>query len=599
MSNVLLFMILVPIVTAIAVLASARGGLQAIRQVTLVGVLFNLMLAAVVVYNYQPDVAYGAGANGAVAKPDKLLQMRVDIPWLILSSKAETSGVNFSIGVDGISLWLIALTALLMLPAVLVSWEAVQDNAAVYYALMLMLEAGMVGVFAAQDVILFYVFFEFTLIPLFFMIGLWGGQDRRRAARKFFIYTLAGSLLTFLSLLGIVLSHAWMSQTPGGPIPVMTFSIPRLTAEIPALLANSPANREFWLNYSPWLFLGLFAGFAIKVPLFPFHTWLPLAHVEAPTAGSVLLAGVLLKIGSYGFLRFALPLVPEACWLAFDAIGWLCVIGILYGALLALAQDDIKKLVAYSSVSHMGFCLLGLFSLNQPGMTGGLLQMINHGLSTGALFAIVGMLYERYHTREIESFSGLARKFPVLTFFLMVTTFSSIGLPGLNGFTGEILSLMGMFQAAPRFAIPSALGVILGAWYMLWLVRRTFFGRLREPLTEPHHGSVHAASHATTGHGAAVITDMTPREICALLPLTVCMFWIGLYPQFFISRMAPSLNQVQVAINAGRGRLDAAPPTVVAVPGRLAAPENANAKLAVRDAANGVVIDNEIQIAGD
>jgi len=534
-----LLLVLLPLVGAVLSLVFAPYGIEHVRRVVLTNVLLSLALAVMMVLHYDPTAA-------------QLLQMRSNFTWL---SPAAAGGPNiqFSLGVDGISLWLIALTAVLMLPAVLVSWDAVRDRPATFYALMLLLQSGLVGVFAAQDIILFYIFFEFTLIPLFFMIGLWGGHDRRWAARKFFVYTFAGSALTFLGLLFIVLSHSWMQSgvtAAGmhGPAP-LNFSIPELTAQLPQLITASEANAAYWARVSPWIFLALFAGFAIKVPLFPFHTWLPLAHVEAPTAGSVLLAGVLLKIGSYGFLRFALPLVPDACWQAFHWVAWLSVIGIIYGALLALAQDDIKKLVAYSSVSHMGFCLLGLFSLNTVGMTGGLLQMVNHGLSTGALFAIVGMLYERYHTRDIEAFGGLARKFPVLTFFLVVVTFSSIGLPGLNGFTGEILSLAGMFRANALYAILSLSGIILGAWYMLWLVQRTFFGKLREPLHEGHGHDHHA--HPPIG-------DMNCREWCALLPLTVLIFAIGIFPQYFISRMEPSIVAVAKGLSVHRQPLQTA-----------------------------------------
>jgi NADH-quinone oxidoreductase subunit M len=511
---------------ALLVLASSRLGISQVRRIAITNVLITFVLSLVVVGAYAP------GKAGEL-KPSELIQMRTNIPWLGSVDQDGTfvgpgPDIQFSLGVDGLSLWLIALSALLMIPAVLVSWEAVQDRPASFFALMLLLESGLIGVFAAQDIILFYVFFEFTLIPLFFMVGIWGGHDRRFAARRFFIYTLAGSVLTFLGLLAIVLSYWWMS-----PGQVLTFSIPTLTEGISHQVANSPRAAEYWSTVSPWIFLALFAGFAIKVPLFPFHTWLPLAHVEAPTAGSVLLAGVLLKIGSYGFLRFALPLVPAACWGMFHFVSILAVIGIIYGALLALAQEDIKKLVAYSSVSHMGFCLLGLFSLNGPGITGGVLQMVNHGLSTGALFAIVGMLYERYHTRDIAAYGGLARKFPVLAFCLGIVAFSSIGLPGLNGFPGELLSIMGMFAHNMLYATLGLTGIILGAWYTLWLVQRTFFGRLREPVAEGH------------GHGEhRAVADLNLREIVALAPILVLIFWIGLYPSFFTSRMEPSINQV-------------------------------------------------------
>ncbi len=402
-----------------------------------------------------------------------------------------------------------------------------------YYGLLLLLETGMLGVFAARDIILFYVFFEFTLIPLFFLIGIWGSEDRRYAAIKFFLFTLAGSLLTFLGLLAIVL---WVASHSGE----MTFSIPELTD----YLATHPISFQLQL----WIFLALFAGFAIKVPLFPLHTWLPLAHTQAPVAGSVLLAGVLLKLGIYGFARFNLPMLPQATAACMPWILWLSVIGIIYGALVALVQTDMKRLIAYSSVSHLGFCMLGLFALNTLSVQGSVLQMINHGLSTGGLFAVVGMVYDRYHTREISKLGGLARRTPVLAFFMLLFTFSSIGLPGLNGFAGEFPILQGMFSrawnAAPSvledhlkaIAVLAVLGVVLGAWYMLWLVQRVFFGPLREPDTG-HGGS---AGHAHSGP----VRDLSPREILALAPLVVFVFWIGLHPAFFMRRMAPSVDKI-------------------------------------------------------
>ena len=558
-------MVLVPLGGAVAVLASARLGLQTVRSMALVNVLLTLALAVLLVRNYQvpPTLPQSATPEAIAQTADQALQMRVAFPWtsgLPWEAKTDSESnaappVEFALGVDGISLWLIVLSALLLVPAVLVSWNAITDRPAAFYALMLVLQAGMIGVFAAQDILLFYVFFEFTLIPLFFMIGIWGGADRRWAARKFFIFTLAGSVLTFLGLLFIVLAHKWL--VPDAPL---TFSIPTLTAGLQQAVGRSADAARFWQMASPWVFLALFAGFAIKVPLFPFHSWLPLAHVEAPTAGSVLLAGVLLKIGSYGFLRFALPLVPAGALWAFHAVAILAVIGIIYGALLALAQDDIKKLVAYSSVSHMGFCLLGLFAFNTVGLTGGLLQMLNHGLSTGALFALVGMLYERYHTRDIASYGGLARKYPRMAFCLLVVAFSSIGLPGLNGFTGEVTSLLGMFARNRLYGILSLSGIILGAWYTLWLVRRTFFGRLKEPIAEATHSVQHAvtrqgAHHATHAqshadhHGHGELHDLGFRELVALAMLLIPIVWIGLYPQYFTRRMQPSLQPI-VAILA-------------------------------------------------
>ena len=376
---------------------------------------------------------------------------------------------------------------------------------------------------------MFYVFFEFTLIPLFFLIGVWGHERRRYAAVKFFLYTLAGSVLTFLGLLAVV----WFNYQNTGRL---TFSIAELTTS----LGEVPLMPAVQLT----IFLALFAGFAIKVPLFPLHTWLPLAHVEAPTAGSVLLAGVLLKVGTYGFVRFSLPMLPEATATCMPWILWLSVAGIIYGALVALVQSDIKRLIAYSSVSHLGFCMLGMFALNRLGLQGSVLQMVNHGLSTGALFALVGMLYQRYHTRQIDQLGGLARRLPLLTFFMVLFTLSSIGLPGLNGFAGEILLLVGMFQRAwvespfvdraqyMAIAVLATSGVVLGAWYMLWLVQRVFFGPLKEPAAETPPA------------------DLNIKEVSALMPLAVFVVWIGLQPQFFLRRMAPTLDPMAQTLSA-------------------------------------------------
>mgnify|MGYP005842596823 CR=1 FL=1 len=443
--------------------------------------------------------------------------------------------LRFGLGLDGLSVWLFPLSSLLTFTAVLVSWHAVDRGAASFYRLLLILLTGMLGVFAARDVLLFYVFFEATLIPLFFLIGIWGHDERRYAAVKFFLFTLAGSVLTFLGLLALAIYNSHMR--PDG---VLTFSIPRLTEDLAALRTNG----QFPPAVQMWIFLALFAGFAVKVPLFPLHTWLPLAHVEAPTAGSVLLAGILLKIGGYGFLRFSLPMLPDAAAASAPWILCLAAVGILYGALTALAQSDIKRLIAYSSVAHLGYCVLGFFALNPLGLHGGLLQMVNHGLATGGLFAVVGMLYERYHTRRIDSFGGLARRLPLLAFFMFLLTFSSIGLPGLNGFAGEFLILAGMFQRAWLFrpgelalAAAAVFGVVLAAWYMLQLVGRVFFGELKEPhLTGGCHGG--GESNAAPGR----VPDLTVREVFALAPLAVFIVWIGVQPSYFLGRMTPSLQ---------------------------------------------------------
>jgi NADH-quinone oxidoreductase subunit M len=435
--------------------------------------------------------------------------------------------VHFHVALDGLSLWLFALTALLSVVAVLVGWEAITDRAAAYYRLLLVLETGMLGVFVARDIILFYVFFEFTLLPLFFLIGIWGGPERRRAAVEFFLFTLTGSLLTFLGFLSIVL---WNYFDPAVPpaARMMTFSIDVLTET----LRSRPMPHAMQLA----VFGALFAGFAVKTPLFPLHTWLPLAHVEAPTAGSVLLAGVLLKVGTYGFLRFCLPMTPAAVARLMPWLMWIALAGVLYGALVALAQRDIKRLIAYSSVSHLGFCMLGIFSITALGVRGGALQMVNHGLATGGLFAAVGMLYERFHTRQLANFGGLATRMPRLTFFTFVFALSSLGLPGLAGFAGEFPLLAGVFERCfvsinPQHfgyiravAVLSFGGVILGAWYMLSMCRQVFFGPGKENQADVH--------------------DLSPREVFCLTPLAVMILWIGLQPQFFFDRMGPTLDSL-------------------------------------------------------
>ncbi len=530
--NLLVATIFLPLVGAALIWTLSELERVMVRRIALLSSLATLVLAALVVLGY-PQRDYS-----------------VDLAWLSGAATGDDLiDVRLGLGLDGLSLWLFGLSALLTVTAVLVSWEAIEDRTPLFYMLLLLLETGMLGVFAARDIILFYVFFEFTLIPLFFLIGIWGSEERRYAATKFFLFTLAGSVLTFLGLLAVVF---WCYQHSDSR--QLTFSMGAITAQ----LAAEPMDATWQL----WIFLALFAGFAIKVPLFPLHTWLPLAHVQAPTAGSVLLAGILLKIGSYGFVRFSLPWLPEATALAMPYILWLSVAGILYGALVALAQTDMKRLIAYSSVSHLGFCMLGLFALNPLGLEGGVLQMVNHGLSTGGLFAVVGMLYERYHTREIRHYSGIAKRMPWLAFFMVVFTMSSIGLPGLNGFVGEFLILIGMFQrgftgAAAGWgtqlqviSVLAVLGVVLGAWYMLWLVQRVFFGPLREP---GGHGD-HAGDHQ------APVRDLSPREILALAPLVVLIVWIGVAPQFLLNSMEPALRPISQAVEAAYHAPRSVPP---------------------------------------
>jgi NADH-quinone oxidoreductase subunit M len=415
-------------------------------------------------------------------------------------------GISYEVGVDGISLLLIILTTFLTPLTLLASWDSIHSRTREFMIAMLFLESGMVGVFAAIDLFLFYVFWEATLIPMYFLIGVWGGPRRIYAAVKFILYTMSGSLLMLVAILALYFLHR---QATGDA----TFNLFQLL------------QLELPLSTQRWLFLAFFLAFAIKVPLFPFHTWLPDAHVEAPTAGSVILAGVLLKMGTYGFVRFCLPLFPETSLDAAPIIALLAVVGIIYGALMALVQTDIKKLVAYSSVSHLGFVMLGIFAFNSQGLDGAVLQMVNHGLSTGALFLLVGMLYDRRHTRLITDFGGVAKVMPLFAAFLLVVSLSSIGLPGLNGFVGEFLVLLGAFQTLPTFAIIGALGVILAAVYMLWMYQRVIFGELT------HEANTH-------------LMDLTLREVVVLVPVVLLIVWIGLYPQPFLTRMAASTRAV-------------------------------------------------------
>lgn len=458
-------------------------------------------------------VEFYAAASSVGTGPQYLLQHRA--PWIFTAGHETDVNIAYHVGVDGISIWLLALSSFLMPLAILSSFTAVRSREREYYGLLLLLQVGLLGVFCAMDLLLFYVFFEFTLIPLYFLIAIWGGSQRRRAANKFFIYTLSGSVLTLAGVLYL----AWFSFTELG----------RITLNIEELIRIGQSGF-LSVRAQGWLFLALAAGFAIKVPLFPLHTWLPLAHTEAPTAGSVILAGVLLKLGTYGFCRLSLPMLPEATRQLAPLMAVLAIIGIIYAALAAWVQRDVKKLVAYSSVSHLGFCMLGLFSLKLAGVNGAVLYMVNHGLSTGALFLIVGALYERYHTRNIDEIGGLARKMPWLAFFLVFFTLSSIGLPGLNGFVGEFLVLLGTATsplvrdaraAGPLhygYVIPAALGIILGAVYMLWMCQRVLFGPVKEP---PH----------TPDLSQGLTPDLNLREKSLLAPIALACLFLGVYPK--------------------------------------------------------------------
>ena len=522
MPSLLVVMIFLPALAAILLLLlDPKAPAVRARWVALLATVATFLVSWSVAAQFVALPAVAPTERGTVHP-----QMVLRHTWLDLSQAGPNSpGVKFEffLGLDGISLSMVVLTTILTISSVLVSWTSIKDRAAEFYACLLILESGLIGVFCAFDILLFYVFFEFTLIPLFFMVGIWGGPLRRYAAGKFFVYTLAGSLVTLLGLVSLVVQAVQKAPTLTTP-----FSIPDLATALRSI--DIPQETQVVL------FLMIAAGFMIKVPLFPFHTWLPLAHVEAPTAGSVLLAGVLLKLGTYGFLRLLLPMLPGACLsVGMPLIGTMAAIGILYGSFCALSQNDIKKLVAYSSVAHLGFCMLGLFALNIEGLTGGVLQMINHGLSTGALFCIVGMFYERYHTRKLDELGGLATKLPLLAVAMVFTSFASIGLPGLNGFVGEFLCLAGMFKAVDGqgrvFAGMGAVGVILGAWYLLGVLQHAFFGPVHVP-AEDHH------------HGHEPVTDLNAREVAALAPLLVLCLVLGLYPQPLISLIRPDIEAV-------------------------------------------------------
>jgi len=507
----------IPLATALVLLV-ARGvlGQDAARKLGLGASVAALVASLLLGYQFLQLPAASAARTSPVEPRHSMAY-----PWFSYAdASSEAAGgeslrFDFLFGLDGISLTLIVLTTLLTVSCVLISWQSIRERAAGFYACLLLLEAGLIGVFCAFDLILFYVFFEFTLVPLFFLIGIWGGPQRRYAAIKFFLYTLAGSLVTLVGLVALVLT-AWSG---GVTTPC---SIPTLAA----WLATNPLSP----NWQVALFLTIAVGFMVKVPVFPLHTWLPLAHVEAPTAGSVLLAGVLLKLGTYGFLRLCLPMFPYACQtVGLPLMAVLAVIGIIYGSLCALVQRDIKKLVAYSSVAHLGFCMLGLFALNSAGMSGGVLQMINHGLSTGGLFLLVGMIYDRYHTRQLDDLQGLAARLPLLATTTAFIAMASIGLPGLNGFVGEMLSLAGMFRRHPLYAVLGTTGVVLGAWYLLNMLQHAFFGPLREP-----------------AHGDDDVGDMNVRESLAIVPICAMCLFLGLAPQPVLNIIRPDVEAVVV-----------------------------------------------------
>jgi NADH-quinone oxidoreductase subunit M len=490
-SNILTIITFTPAVGAVLLLFYNRGHVRSIRLVALIITLLTFVFSLHLIAHFDssnPDFQFGFKA-----------------PWI------PSFGIDYAMGVDGISLFLVLLTTLLSPLAILASWS-IHDRLKEYFIFMLVLETGMIGVFVSLDLFLFYVFWEIMLVPMYFLIGVWGGERRVYAAIKFVLYTMIGSVLMLVAIIALYFIHGDATGT-------FSFSYPQIQSALASGRMILAPGIELWL------FLAFFLAFAVKVPLFPFHTWLPDAHVEAPTAGSVLLAGVLLKMGTYGLVRFNLPLFPHISHLLAPLISLLAVVGIIYGALVAMVQPDMKKLVAYSSVSHLGFIVLGIFSFTAQGMEGAIYQMLNHGVSTGALFLMVGMIYDRRHTRLIEDFGGLANRMPVYAAFFLIVTLSSIGLPGLNGFVGEFLILLGTFGASRTRAAAAALGVILSAVYMLWMYQRVIWGEI-------------------TDKRNANLVDLVGRERAMLIPLLIVMVWMGVYSNFFLRPMDASVTKL-------------------------------------------------------
>jgi NADH-quinone oxidoreductase subunit M len=481
--TLLSWLIGIPLLTGVALLLVPGASAAVLRILALVGAVATFVISFIAWQRFDPSSA--------------AMQLEEQRVWI------EAIGASYHVGIDGLSLVLVMLTTVLTPLALLGTAASIKERSREFLAFMLLLEAAMIGVFVALDLLLFYIFWEAMLIPMALLIGIWGGPRRIYAAVKFFLYTMAGSVLMLVAILYMV----WIGR---GELGHVTFDL----IELQSLVFTPGLER--------WLFLAFILAFAIKVPMFPFHTWLPDAHVEAPTAGSVILAGVLLKMGTYGMLRFCLPLFPGAATALAPVLIWLALVGIIYGALMAMAQDDLKKLVAYSSVSHMGWIVLGLFALNSTGFEGGLLQMVNHGVNTGALFLLVGMVYDRAHSRMIADFGGVARTMPVFATMAMIFTLASIGLPGTNGFVGEFSILVGAFKARWLYAVIAGFGIILGAVYMLSMYKRVFFGKVSE---------------LTSG-----LRDIGAREIAALVPLVALVFWLGVAPNSWLDPARASLR---------------------------------------------------------
>jgi NADH-quinone oxidoreductase subunit M len=481
-----------PLAGAFLLLLVNKRNENAIRWIANIVTLIGFAISVPLWFWYQPSGA--------------------DFQFIERASWIPSVGAEYFLGVDGLSTLLILLTTMMGFIAVLSSWTAITERVKEYYIFLLVLQTGMLGAFMSLDFLLFFLFWEVMLVPMYFLIGIWGSSNRLYSAIKFFLYTLVGSVVM---LLGILALYFYNHSLTG----VYTFDVTVFHK------LSVPFNLQWWV------FLAFFLGFAIKVPMFPFHTWLPDAHTDAPTAGSVILAAVLLKMGTYGFLRFSLPILPDASRYFVPMIVVLSIIGIVYGALVALAQKDWKRLVAYSSVSHMAMVMLGMFALNPVGITGSIIQQLNHGISTGALFLIVGIVYERRHTREISEYGGLSKVMPVYAAIFLIMTMSSIGLPTLNGFIGELMILLGVFAASKVWAAFAASGVVLGAAYMLYLYQRTMFGKIENPKNEG-------------------LLDLNHREFATFAPLLVLAVWMGLYPSPFLRRLESSVNHIMVRVNS-------------------------------------------------
>jgi len=470
--------IFLPVIVAALMLLIPRANEVAIKWIALIGTMATFVLSIPLFINFDKTTAD--------------MQFREFHHWI------PAFNVNYSLGVDGISVLFVLLSTLIAVTCVLVSWNSIKNKTKEFYISILLIEGAMIGVFCSLDFFLFYIFWEAMLIPMFLLIGVWGGPNRVYAAIKFFLYTLVGSVLM---LVGIIVLYFKAGHT---------------------LDIHTLATQNYPFNLQLWLFWAFFAAFAVKVPMFPVHTWLPDAHTEAPTAGSVILAGILIKMGAYGFLRFSIPMFPDAAVAMTPAMLVLSVIAIIYGAVVCLAQTDLKRLIAYSSVSHMGFVTLGIFALNIQGLEGGILQMINHGVITGAMFLAIGIIYEQTHTRQISDYGGAATVVPIYAAFFLIFTLASIGLPGMNGFVGEFLIILGGFTAKKWAGVLAATGIIIGAGYMLWLYQRVFYQEVNPKISG--------------------LKDLNGRELLTLVPMALLVFWIGVYPNAFLSFMHVSVQ---------------------------------------------------------